>query len=215
MKGLGSVAIRGDADIEIAGSNNGKNVDVSMASVIDLNIQIDTKDGSTIQLSGSIEPPPSTSSKSKTGNISSNIPKINIDTINYIKAVKVGPGIISLNPRYNIGDGFDGIQIGYGVDNTSLNLDTKSKRLTVTQNFLESNSISPSITADGDISLSYSRNLSDGNKLTTAYTPNNSIKVIWEDNQVNGWQTTIKAPLDGYIPQISKHGIQITTKRNL
>ena len=71
------------------------------------------------------------------------------------------------------------------------------------------NKISPTITAGGDFSLSYTRDVADG-KLTTTWTPDDSIKLQWSDG---GWDATIVAPLEGYYNTVG--GIKVNMKRTV
>jgi hypothetical protein len=88
-------------------------------------------------------------------------------------------------------------------------VDAQKKKLTVAHSFNNGNKIVPTVTAGGDFSLSYSRDLADGT-ITTTWTPDDSIKIQWSDG---GWDATIVAPLEGYYKTTS--GMKVTMKRSI
>jgi hypothetical protein len=103
-------------------------------------------------------------------------------------------GTLTINPNYDLESSQGDVALGYSMDNTSIRIDAQKKRLTVAHVFLDDNEIIPSISANGDFSLSYSRTLDTG-KITTMWTPNDSIKVTWTDGE---WETSFQAPMDGF-----------------
>ena len=238
IKNVGDITIRGDTDMTWApggggGSSGGS--DLSCSS-IDLDATITTNDGTSISFSGYVDGLNAASKKPKkssgffaslfgSSSASSSTPeppKFTFSGISIKRSLKLpGGGSVSVNPKYNfdVGSGFDvgNVQIGYGIgDDTSLKIDTKSKKLTMTHTFLTSNSISPSITADGDVSFTYTKTIPDG-KVTTTYTPSKTLSVQYNDAN-SDWVTTVVAPLEGYIPKLdggSLKGIKISTKRSV
>lgn len=114
-----------------------------------------------------------------------------------------------MTPKYDLDTSTPDARIGYAMDGTSIQLDAQSKKLTVAHSFTDKDTISPSINLAGDVTLSYSRSLDRG-KITTTYTPNDSVKLQWSDGV---YETTIKAPLDGYYKTSS--GIKVNMKRTV
>ena len=229
IKNVGDITIRGDTDMTWAPSSGGS--DLSCSS-IDLDATINTNDGTSISFSGYVDgfntaPKPKKSSGFfawlfPSPSSGPEPPKFIFSGISIKRSLKLpGGGSVSVNPKYNfdVGSGFDvgNVQIGYGIgDDTSLKIDTKSKKLTMTHNFLTSNSISPSITADGDVSFTYTKTIPDG-KVITTYTPSKTLSVQYNDAN-SDWVTTVVAPLEGYIPKLdggSLKGIKISTKRSV
>lgn len=118
-------------------------------------------------------------------------------------------GILTLTPKYDLDSAQGDIHLGYAVDGTSFQLDGQSKKLTVAHSFNDRDTIAPTVNLAGDVSLSYSRNLDRG-RVTTTYTPNDSVKLQWSDGV---YETTIKAPLDGYYNV--NQGIKVNMKRSI
>jgi hypothetical protein len=137
-------------------------------------------------------------------------PSISVDKVQLTKSVNTLGGTLSLNPKYDVKRGAPDVSVGYSVGATSLKVDAEQKRLTVAHTFAGRNKITPTITAGGDFSLSYSRDLVLGGKLSTTWTPDDSVKVTWNDG---GWDATVTAPLDG--PYRTNGGIKFNVKRNV
>jgi hypothetical protein len=132
-----------------------------------------------------------------------------ISKVQLSKDIFTPVGILSLNPLFDVPSKSGDIRFGFSLDNTSFQVHTGQQRLTVSHSFSESETITPSVSADGDFNLSYSRGLSKGT-LNTSYAPNDSIKVQWADGE---WQTTFKAPLEGYYN--TNGGIKVNMKRSV
>jgi hypothetical protein len=137
---------------------------------------------------------------------------VSISKAKVTKAIDVPMGgTLTLTPTYNFGSSKGDITLGYGIDNTAFQLDVEKRKLTVSHSFLETNQITPSITADGAVSLAYSRSLESGGKITTTWTPNDSVKVQWSEG---GWDTTVHAPMAGYY-NVNSDAIKVTSKRSI
>lgn len=135
---------------------------------------------------------------------------VSVDKVQLTNSFDVLGGTLSWNPKYDLNTKVPDVSVGYAVGTTSFKVDAEQKKLTIAHTFGDNNNkISPTITAAGDFSLSYSRGV-HGGKLTTTYTPDQSIKVTWNDG---GWDATILAPLDGYYNTNS--GIKIYVQRNV
>ena len=143
-----------------------------------------------------------------TGSADLQEPAVNVDNVQLSKSLKAFGGSLSLNPSYSLSKGAPDAVVGYSYRHTSFKVDAQKKQLTVAHSF-NGNKISPTVSAGGDFSLSYSRDVADG-KLTTTWTPDDSIKVQWSDG---GWDATVVAPLEGYYN--TNGGIKISMKRNI
>ena len=118
-------------------------------------------------------------------------------------------GHITINPKYDLQSSKGDIILGYALDNTSFQIDAQSRKLTVSHSFADHHQVTPSIQANGDFSITYSR-LFDSGRISTTYAPNDSVRVQWTDGE---WETTIKAPIDGFAN--INHGIKVSMKRNV
>jgi hypothetical protein len=134
---------------------------------------------------------------------------VNVDKVQLTKSFDILGGTLSWNPKYDLNTKVPDVTVGYATGTTSIKVDAEQRKLTIGHSFGDKNMITPTITAAGDFSLSYSRDV-QGGKLTTTYTPDQSIKVTWNDG---GWDATILAPLDGYYK--TTNGIKINMKRNV
>lgn len=118
-------------------------------------------------------------------------------------------GTFSINPKYDVQTSSPDVSLGFQLDNTSFRVDAEKRKLTVSHAFTNRDSVTPTATASGDFSLSYTRDLDTG-KLTTTWAPNDSIKVMWTDGQV---MTTVKAPIEGYYNL--NQGVKVSMKRSI
>eukprot|EP00591_Stephanopyxis_turris_P009101 CAMPEP_0195506534 /NCGR_PEP_ID=MMETSP0794_2-20130614/92_1 /TAXON_ID=515487 /ORGANISM="Stephanopyxis turris, Strain CCMP 815" /LENGTH=264 /DNA_ID=CAMNT_0040632859 /DNA_START=55 /DNA_END=849 /DNA_ORIENTATION=+ len=103
---------------------------------------------------------------------------------------------VSINPRYNIDTEEIDVVVGYSKDDTSVKI-TASKdeqEITVSQKMDDDNTISPTFSSSGDISVEWERSLGGDDKLTTTLKPNESIDVEWDDGS---WTANINVPIDG------------------
>ena len=95
------------------------------------------------------------------------------------------PGSIKINPRYDLRSNTADATVGYAYRDTSFKVDAQQKRLTVAHIFGRNhlNQIVPTVTTGGDFSVSYSRELQGehaGGRVTTTWTPDDSIAVQWD-----------------------------------
>jgi hypothetical protein len=130
------------------------------------------------------------------------------DKVQVTKNIDALGGSLSLNPKYDLSRNVPDATVGYSYGPTSFKVDAQKRKLTVAHSFAN-NKITPTITADGDFSLTYSRDVAAG-KITTTWTPDDSIKVQWSDG---GWDATIVAPLEGYYNTVG--GIKVNMKRTV
>lgn len=143
-----------------------------------------------------------------TGSAGIEYPSVNVDKVQLTKSLDALGGTLNLNPSYDLNKRAPDAVVGYSYGPTSFKVDAQKKQLTVAHGF-NGNQISPTVSAGGDFSLSYSRELADG-KLTTTWTPDDSIKVQWTDG---GWDATLVAPLEGYYN--TNGGLKVSMKRNI
>jgi len=168
-------------------------LDANSPEVVDLDLRFNGF-GSAIQLEGSAD------AKEKTASFSNGQLVKDIDTLG---------GILTLNPRYDFENSKANVRVGYTLPNTYVQIDAEKRQLTVAQALSNRDKITPTVNLDGDFSVAYTRLLEDG-RLTTTWTPDDSIKLEWSDGV---WETTIRAPLEGY--NKIKEGIKVNMKRSV
>lgn len=134
---------------------------------------------------------------------------VSVDRVQVTKAVDTLGGTLTVTPKYDVGAQEGDVRVGYSMDGTSVVVDAQSRQLTVAHSFSEKDTVTPSVNAAGDISLSYSRDLDVG-RITTTWTPNDSVKLQWSDGV---YDTTIKAPLEGMYKTTS--GVRVNVKRSV
>eukprot|EP00529_Nitzschia_sp_RCC80_P030903 CAMPEP_0113481298 /NCGR_PEP_ID=MMETSP0014_2-20120614/22337_1 /TAXON_ID=2857 /ORGANISM="Nitzschia sp." /LENGTH=290 /DNA_ID=CAMNT_0000374791 /DNA_START=96 /DNA_END=968 /DNA_ORIENTATION=- /assembly_acc=CAM_ASM_000159 len=181
VPGVGVINVRGD-------------MDPNARDVVDLNIQATAFDTG-IQVVGAAD---------------LNSPSVAVDRIQVTKSIDALGGSISLNPKYDVSSSTPDLTVGYSIGDMSFKVDADSRKLTVAHSFAGGNKVTPSVTASGDFSLSYSRPLLEGGRLTTTWKPDDAVKVQWTDG---GWDASLTAPLDGYFQANS--GIKVSMKRSL
>lgn len=139
---------------------------------------------------------------------------------------------ITVNPRYNIDSEEADVVLNYDAGDTSveltasadaqsvkiehvsgdtsieINASADSQTLTITQQLDEDNTISPTITSDGGISLKWERDLGDGDSISATVTPNESLDVEWNDA---GWTANINMPIEG----TSIKGANVSVKKDI
>ena len=115
-----------------------------------------------------------------------------------------------MTPQYDLDASQGDVRVGYAIsDGTYVQVDAQSKTLTVSHSFTDRDTIRPTVNGAGDVSLSYTRQLDTG-RITTTYTPNDSVKMQWSDGV---YETTIQMPLDGYYK--TNQGIKVNMKRTV
>jgi len=143
------------------------------------------------------------------GRADANEKTVNFSNAQLVKDVDTFGGMLTLNPKYDFGESKFDARVGYAYQNTYLQIEANKRQLLVSQALSNRDKITPTVNADGEFSLAYTRVLDDG-KLTTTWTPDDSIKLEWSDGV---WETTIRAPLEGY-SKVSQ-GIKVSMKRNV
>ncbi len=134
---------------------------------------------------------------------------VSLSKVQMTKDISTLGGVLTVTPKYDVGNSQGDLSLGYAMDGTSFKVDAQKKQLTVAHSFTNKDTITPTVNFAGDVSLSYSRNLEKG-RVTTTYTPNDSVKLQWSDGV---YETTIKAPLDGYYK--TNRGIKVNMKRTV
>lgn len=103
---------------------------------------------------------------------------------------------ISINPRYDLDSEEADVVVAYSKGDTSFEV-TASKdaqSVTFTQQVDDDNTVSPTLSSNGDISVEWERDLGGGNSLTATLKPNESVDLEWEDDS---WTANINLPIDG------------------
>jgi hypothetical protein len=134
---------------------------------------------------------------------------VKLEYVQVTKDVDTLGGTVTINPKYDLQSSTPDVKVGYAFDKTNFQIDAQSKKLTVAHSFANNQNISPSVTAAGDFSISYARDVENG-RLTTTWTPNDSVKLQWSDGE---WETTVRAPIEGYYKPNA--GVKVNMKRKL
>jgi hypothetical protein len=132
-----------------------------------------------------------------------------VSKVQVTKDIDTLGGTLTVNPKYDLDKASGDVRLGYSIANTSFQVDAEKKKLTVAHSFSNNDKIAPSVSASGEFSISYTRDL-EGGKLTTTWAPNDVLKMQWTDGE---WETTIKAPLEGYYK--TNQGIKVNMKRSV
>mmetsp|Transcript_30316 Transcript_30316/g.64967 ORF Transcript_30316/g.64967 Transcript_30316/m.64967 type:complete len:285 (-) Transcript_30316:367-1221(-) len=102
---------------------------------------------------------------------------------------------VTINPRYNVDYGYGDVVLTYDADDTIVKV-TASKDdqiVTISQKINEENMVSPTLSRDGSLSLSWDRKLGEDNSVRTTLNPNRSIEVEWKDA---AWTANVAFPMD-------------------
>jgi hypothetical protein len=134
---------------------------------------------------------------------------VSVSKVQVTKDIDTLGGTLTVNPKYDLDRASGDVRLVYSIDNTSFQVDAEKKKLTVAHSFPNKDEISPSVSASGEFSISYTRDLERG-KLTTTWAPNDALKMQWTDGE---WETTIKAPLEGYYK--TSQGFKVNMKRSV
>lgn len=129
-----------------------------------------------------------------------------------------GDANISVNPRYNIADESADIVVNYdagdlnveltasadaqsvkvdyttGDTDMTLTASADAQSLSISQQLDDDNTITPTFTSGGDISVEWERSLGDDNSLTATVKPNDSVDLEWKDAD---WTANINMPVEG------------------
>jgi len=166
-------------------------LDANSPEVVDVDLRFNGF-GTAVQLEGSAD------ASAKT---------VNFSNAQLVKDVDILDGILTLNPKYDFETSKANARVGYTMQNTYVQIDAEKRQLTLAQALSNRDKITPTVNADGDFSVAYTR-LLDVGKITTTWTPNDSIKLEWTDGV---WETTIRAPLEGY--NKINEGFKVNMKR--
>jgi len=143
------------------------------------------------------------------GNANSKSKDVNFANAQLRKDIDTFGGILTLNPKYDFSSNKADVRVGYTFQNTFLQIDSEKRELTLALAWSDRDTITPTVDADGDFSVAYSRLLDDG-KLTATWTPDDAIKLEWTDGV---WETAIRAPIEGYAK--ATQGIKVSLKRSV
>jgi hypothetical protein len=135
--------------------------------------------------------------------------RVELEYVQMTKDIDTLGGTVTITPKYDLQSSTPDVMVGYAYEKTNFQIDAQSKKLTVAHSFANNQNISPSVNAAGDFSLSYSRDVDNG-RLTTTWTPNDSVKLKWSDGE---WETTVRAPIEGYYKPNA--GVKVNMKRKV
>jgi hypothetical protein len=112
-------------------------------------------------------------------------------------------GSFLLSPAYNLVSRRAKINVKYDVRNMRILLDaTKNQqRVTVAYFINEANTIIPSITSDGAMSVEYQHAVRDAGLFTARYCPNEATTLQYENGP---WIASASIPIDGYYKLYAK-----------
>ena len=102
---------------------------------------------------------------------------------------------VTINPRYNLDYQRGDVVLTYDANDTIVQV-TASKDdqvVTISQKLNDENMISPTLSRDGSLSLSWDRKLGDDNSIRTTLNPNRSVEVEWKDS---AWTANVVFPMD-------------------
>lgn len=116
--------------------------------------------------------------------------------VGFSQSIEAPGGDLSLTPRFNLASGKADVTVEYAHDDTRIKIDagTDHQRITVAQRIDDANSVSPSITSDGELQFGYRRVVGDG-AVTAIYKPNDRTSLRYEEGP---WVATVDIPMDGY-----------------
>lgn len=105
-------------------------------------------------------------------------------------------GDLSVYPRFNLVKRKVDVRVEYQHEKTRLQIDADmdSQRITLAQRLDDRNSISPSISSNGEMELVCRRVIGNG-AMTASYTPSKSTSIKYEDGP---WVASADIPMDGY-----------------
>jgi len=104
-------------------------------------------------------------------------------------------GRVAVTPRYNTKTSVADAVIDYDGDiSVKVEASAQKQKLTVSKQVSDTDTLTPSITSAGDVSVAWKKSLSAGNSLTATVAMNDSVSVKWEDGP---WTATIASALDG------------------
>mmetsp|Transcript_46770 Transcript_46770/g.141679 ORF Transcript_46770/g.141679 Transcript_46770/m.141679 type:complete len:247 (-) Transcript_46770:81-821(-) len=118
-------------------------------------------------------------------------------------------GKISINPRYDVQSSSADVVLSYESEKNGAKLvaSMDDQTLTVSRQVTDDDTIAPSISSSGDVSLQWKRSL-DAGQITTTLKPSDSVNVKWEDG---AWTANIEAPMDG----MSVEDMNVSVKRKI
>lgn len=76
----------------------------------------------------------------------------------------------------------------------TLTASADAQSLSISQQLDDDNTITPTFTSGGDISVEWERSLGDDNSLTATIKPNDSVDLEWKDAD---WTANINMPVEG------------------
>jgi hypothetical protein len=113
-------------------------------------------------------------------------------------------GKLSVSPAYNLISKRTKVGLIYDItSNAQITFDANKdqQKVSIAYNINDSNSIKPSLTSNGDISVDYQYAVRDGGIVTTKYRPNDSTTVEYKDGP---WIASATLPIDGYYKLYTK-----------
>lgn len=180
-KSFGDFAVSGRADVASDSTD-----------IIDLDLRVEGQNGAMLQASAT------------TGE-----GEVNLNSIQAKGGFGLGPGDVTINPRYNLKSSKANVVIGYGMEKTSFGVtaSTDSQTFTVSQYVGDNTIVSPSITTNGDFSLAVKQKLEKGT-VTGTFKSNDYVGLEWADGP---WVANVIAPIEGY----TYNGIKVSAKKKV
>jgi len=113
--------------------------------------------------------------------------------VNARKAIDIpGSATLILNPRYDVDSQKADVGVTYAVRNTSVNIDSESKKITLAQLVGDKNVVMPSISLGGKFDIAVQRSFDFG-KIITTIKPEDAVNIKWEQGP---YVATINAPIE-------------------
>jgi len=159
-------------------------VDTSSSNLNALGLDVQATKGATnLQIKG----------KADTGDAS-----VSVNTVKVKQTLPALGGSLTLIPKYNLPAKKADVTVSYSTGGTvfTVDADASKQKVTIQQPLPETigGSVAPSITTEGDITLSYSRPVGSG-VVSATYKPNDFATVTYNDGP---WSATVKAPMDSF-----------------
>lgn len=184
----------------VAGWNLKAKVDTRSTSLEDIDFDLQGVGGPTnlvLRVSGHVK---SFRSKARSGKVH------DVGFTQGFSVPKIGD--ISISPAYNLVSRRTRLNVKYDVRSLRVLIDANKnqQRMTVAYYLNDANTIIPSITSDGTVSVEYQHALRDAGLFTASYCPNDAATVQYEDGP---WIASASIPIDGYYHPYAKPNFMI------
>jgi hypothetical protein len=118
-----------------------------------------------------------------------------VNNVEASKSFSSGDATITVNPRYDVKAETGDVVVGWSSGDTAVEVTASAdaQSIKIAQKIDDDNTITPTLSSGGDISVAWEKSLGDGNSLTTTFS-SSAVDLEWEDAS---WTASINVPLDG------------------